>query len=314
MLTSIQIENFRCLKSVDVPLKPLTVLIGKNDTGKSAFLTAIRFLADACNTEETDIWRHDKELAVGVSGRTSDSTLSRNPGGGCKVDPRGHNPLDSTEVFQLPADGVVMESGGHSDQGDAPRLASDGANVAAVLDYYFRRDRERFNSIEEALRSLVPGLESLVPGTPQPASRRVELRIDKGLEILAKDASTGVRLLIFFLALAYHPAPPKVCLIEEPETGIHPKRLGDVVRLLREITQGVHGDHPAQVILSTHSPYLLDSINPETDQVLVFRRYDDGSRDAKPVDTERLKSFLDDFMLGEIWYNQEEAGLLKKTK
>jgi predicted ATP-dependent endonuclease of OLD family len=95
---------------------------------------------------------------------------------------------------------------------------------------------------------------------------------------------------------------------------VHPQRLGDVIRLLREITQGKHGNHAAQVILTTHSPYLLDAIDLERDQVLVFKRCDDGSRTAEPVDRERLDKFLDEFKLGEVWFNEGEEGLVGRRK
>ena len=39
-----------------------------------------------------------------------------------------------------------------------------------------------------------------------------------------------------------------------------------------------------------------------------------GSRTAEPADAERLKVFLDEFMLGEVWYNEGEEGLVKKQK
>jgi predicted ATPase len=115
---------------------------------------------------------------------------------------------------------------------------------------------------------------------------------------------------LFFIALAYHPTPPKLILLEEPENGIHPKQLADVVRLLRDVSKGVHGGSAAQVVLTTHSPYLLDHIDLETDQVLVFRRNADGTRSAEPADVSRLKTFLDEFMLGEVWFNEEEKGLV----
>ena len=79
---------------------------------------------------------------------------------------------------------------------------------------------------------------------------------------------------------------------------MHPKRLEDVMKLLRDITQGVHAGNKAQVILTTHSPHLLDYVDLDTDQVLVFsRNKEDGSRTAEPADAERLKNFLDEFML-----------------
>ena len=85
------------------------------------------------------------------------------------------------------------------------------------------------------------------------------------------------------------------------------------MELLRGITQGKFGKAPAQVILTTHSPYLLDYVKPEEDQVLVFQRADDGSRTAKPVDWSRLKEFFDGFMPGEILFNEEDAGFTREA-
>jgi hypothetical protein len=57
--------------------------------------------------------------------------------------------------------------------------------------------------------------------------------------------------------------------------------------------------------LTTPQLYIILRSNP-------FKRNDDGSRTAEPVDTERLKDFLSEFMLGEVWYNQGEEGLVKR--
>jgi len=186
--------------------------------------------------------------------------------------------------------------------------------IPALLDHLLRRDRERFFAFVDAMKERVPGLEDVHVATPSPQERRIDLKIDNGLVIRADDASVGVRLMLFFVALTYHPSPPKIILLEEPENGVHPRRLADVMKLLRDITQGVHCGHPAQVILTTHSPYLLDHVDLDRDQVLVFRREADGSRTAEPVDKERLKTFLDEFMLGEVWFNQEEDGLVGREK
>ncbi|HLA79084.1 MAG TPA: AAA family ATPase [Vicinamibacteria bacterium] len=62
--------------------------------------------------------------------------------------------------------------------------------------------------------------------------------IESGFEIPGERLSTGVRLLFFFVALAHHPSPPDVVLIEEPENGVHPRRLADIVALLRRLTTG----------------------------------------------------------------------------
>lgn len=130
--------------------------------------------------------------------------------------------------------------------------------------------------------------------------------IENGLVIPADQASAGVRLIIFFVALAYHPQPPKLVLIEEPENGVHPKRLEEIMNLIRKLSKGEYGGYPVQVIISTHSPYLLDFIDLDNDQILVFKREENGDRTIAPVNKEKLKVFLDEFMLGEIWFNEGE--------
>jgi len=300
MIEKVTLQNFRCFPWLQVPLKPLTVLIGPNDSGKSAFLAAIRNIGTGhLATGRTDFWRYDESAL---------------PAFDLQFSHRGEQIAHCSpiEIFQLPSTGITMESSGRDDSIGPPPLGAIGDGTANVYDYLLRRDRPRFFAALEALKSLIPGFEDLRIGTPSAQTRDVIYSTEHGFEIRAQQASTGVRFLTAFVALAYHPNPPGTILIEEPETGVHPKRLGDIVRLLREVTEGKHGARKAQVIITTHSPYLLDCIDLDLDQILVFRRQSDGSRTAVPADKDRLKAFLDEFMLGEVWYNQGEEGLVAK--
>ena len=47
MITRVQVKNFRNLADIDVHLGPLSVLVGRNGTGKSTFLDVLRFVRDA---------------------------------------------------------------------------------------------------------------------------------------------------------------------------------------------------------------------------------------------------------------------------
>jgi predicted ATPase len=205
-----------------------------------------------------------------------------------------------------------MESPGHSDEEGPPPLDADGGWLPALVDYLLRRDRKRFDAYLAAARELIRGLQDFEIVTRHPARRQLDLIIENAFHLEGPQASSGVRLLLFFIALAYHPAPPRLILLEEPETAVHPGRLRDVMNLLRDVGQGMHGSRPAQVVLTTHSPYLLDHVNLDTDQVLVFERSEDGSCTAEPADRERLKVFLDEFLLGEVWFNQGEKGLVAR--
>lgn len=316
MLTRLSITNYRCFGQVEVELKPLTVLIGPNNTGKSSFLSAVQSLGGGYSpnhddhhrlvANKIDINAVDDDKAVFSFSDRIDLHARRFP----------KPVLTGIEFFRLPSSGAGCRSVGFPDSSTAIPLNEDGSNLASVLDFMLRKDRKRFLGLVAALEKLIPGFEDLIIDTPDANTRHLRLKLDNGLELPGESLSSGVRHLLFFATLAFHPRAPHIILIEEPEVGVHPKRLKEIMELLRSISQGEHCSHAAQVILTTHSPYLLDHVNLETDQVLTFRRSAeaDGNRVIEPVDKERLAVFLDEFMLGEVWFNQMEEGLVSKVK
>ncbi len=84
MITKLHIENFKCLRDVTVELQPLTVLIGKNDTGKTSFLEALGMLGDLANGRATPLLQHngfDNVLSRGAEKRQIawDATIAPSP-------------------------------------------------------------------------------------------------------------------------------------------------------------------------------------------------------------------------------------------
>ena len=49
-ITRVVLKNYKSIAACDVQLQPLTFLVGRNGAGKSNFLDALRFVADALNT------------------------------------------------------------------------------------------------------------------------------------------------------------------------------------------------------------------------------------------------------------------------
>ena len=108
------------------------------------------------------------------------------------------------------------------------------------------------------------------------------------------------------------PEPPPLLLIEEPENGIYPKRLEEVVRLLKELVQRPDSEPFPQIILSTHSPYVLNLFAPE--EVTFLSRVPgkpDAPVRARPLtDAPRIHERMgNEFYLGELWYNLSEEEL-----
>lgn len=316
MIEQLTIENFACFKHVDVPLKPLTVLIGPNNTGKSCFLRAVMQLmtSNSHEVQRPDRWRELETNEVVITGRINGQKIAFDSREKTRPRPLPTETYGDLIRFTLPATGIPSRSQGVSDSAtSAPPIGADGGNLPTIFDYYLRRDDERLKRIVAALKQFVDGMRGLHIGTPTASDRSIEFQLENRLVLATSRLSVGVQYLLFFIALAHHPNAPRFILIEEPENGLHPKRLKDVVGLLRALTKGEFGAPPSQVILTTHSPYLLDCINLDEDEVLVFSRNDDGSRTAQPVNRERLRYFTREFLLGEIWYNESEEGLIKPS-
>ena len=47
MITRVEIKNYRSIAHADVTMKSLTVLVGRNGSGKSSFVDALKFVRDA---------------------------------------------------------------------------------------------------------------------------------------------------------------------------------------------------------------------------------------------------------------------------
>ena len=175
-------------------------------------------------------------------------------------------------------------------------LARDGSNLAQVLHTLLTSDRKKFLRIEEVLRDFVPEVEALdVPPTRGGERTYVVLREKTVPEPLSyTNISDGtLRLLAFITAI--HLGSPLVAF-EEPENCVHPRLLKALVDLCR------YG--PSQVIITTHSPYLVDHLRPEELRLVVKR---EGRTEVRPIVSEQkelVRRLLEEgFTLGEIWYS-----------
>jgi predicted ATPase len=115
-----------------------------------------------------------------------------------------------------------------------------------------------------------------------------------------------VLLVLAYLTILHLPEPPRVLLVEEPENGIHPKRLADVLKILRDL---IGQQSRTQVILTTHSPYVLDLFEPG--EVSLCQKQQDGSVRVRRLSESDVVDRLGEvFTLGEIWTSEGDAALV----
>ncbi len=198
-------------------------------------------------------------------------------------------------------------------------LSSSGDNLVGVLDRLISGpDRSAIVNLERELHAAIPTLRGIALRTADGKTGAKSLEFvlagsrKSPVTIPCAHASDGAMLLTAFLALAYS-EQPGVLLIEEPENGLHPSRLKAVVEMLRKLSTGEVGTQPRQVILTTHSPLLLNFARPE--EVRIVRRDTEKGTQVTPLKAvPDIDKLLAEFGVGELWYLLGEDALVEGKK
>jgi len=135
-------------------------------------------------------------------------------------------------------------------------LKSDGSNVASVLQEIGRRAPEDIERIGELLTSIVPNTTRIQPikhGNKISLEFTQEWGKRKRLTFEAFSMSDGTLRSLGLLAAVFQRPTPSLIVIEEPEVTVHPGALGAILDLIR------HATRTMQVIITTHSPDVLDA-------------------------------------------------------
>jgi predicted ATPase len=145
-----------------------------------------------------------------------------------------------------------------------------GEELAAFLNTLKAYEPKQFKAVERALNQIVPsvtGIEVEVNNLGE-----VELKLMEGnTPIPARLASEGTLRILGLLALQGVKEPSALIGLEEPENGVHPRRVALIAEMLKNRSE--RGD--SQFIVTTHSPTLLDLIPPEN--LYVCRKIDNAT-------------------------------------
>lgn len=183
-------------------------------------------------------------------------------------------------------------------------LSPDAGNLANVLRTLDGTDRPCYEAVLQDVHSLLSHVEGL--STEVDRGRVVLLLQERGmprpLEALSLSDGT-LRLLAIVTALETMPQHGLLC-IEEPEHGIHPLVFGPLLDLVRERCPQ---DGPRQVLLTTHSPDLVDAAEPE--EVVPVERDPKGATVLRPLEPRQIKKWVQDFRLGELWRMRQIGGV-----
>lgn len=185
------------------------------------------------------------------------------------------------------------------------RLARDGSNIAEFLLGLRELDPLALDGIIETMAYVLPYARDLQPAITSELERKAWLQLTEGdFKVPGWMLSTGTLRMLALLALLRHPKPPPLIVVEEIENGLDPRSVHLIVEEIRNaVLSGV-----TQVIVTTHSPYLLDLLKLEH-LVVVERDAQGHPRFSRPADQANLQRWAQEFAPGKLYTMGNLTGL-----
>ncbi|MCX8517890.1 MAG: AAA family ATPase [Rhodoferax sp.] len=211
-------------------------------------------------------------------------------------DPPNQFPLVSTlAVYHFQDTSESSPAKQTCDVSDNRALRPDAANLPAYLYWLQEKHPVQFRQIEEHIRLVAPFFDrfELAPSRLNGTKIKLEWR-QKGSDAYfdAYSLSDGTLRFICLATLLLQPTPPNLVLLDEPELGLHPF----AIRILAEIIEDAA--KRVQVIMATQSVTLLNNFQPKD---IIVAENDGQKTSFNRLDEEKLKTWLEEFSLGELW-------------
>lgn len=304
MITRFKLSRFKQIEEANLPLGPINVLVGGNNSGKSCILQGIHFgiaLAQArqiakvsqfpperlryCPTDDFLDLHHGRRLQEGTSidfhyeaggdaaveyasvklQRGRNGVVSAESSGGPLLNAVG-DPRGFFSIYVPGLAGITIREEYRSDAVVSNGIARGDANL------YLRNVLLRIERSEARKTRFETYLDRVFPGA------RVNTQFQDTADLWIRSTVTregagaraldlvGTGLLQAIQLIAYvSNYEPKVLLLDEPDAHLHPSNQ----RLLADTLAVISGSTETKIILATHSRHLLDALS-ELDQAKLF--------------------------------------------
>lgn len=162
------------------------------------------------------------------------------------------------------------------DPAEGRTLNSDGSNAASVLRRLRNENEELYERIHRLLSAVVPGVESVEPKILEQKEMLLFRQQVKGQRhpwsFSALNMSDGTLRVLGILLAVYQPENAPMIAIEEPESTIHAAAADVLMDIL------IDGSYRSQVLITTHSPDILDNKRLKDNQMLVVESIEGTAR------------------------------------
>ena len=339
MLKELVAVNYRSLRDLALELGPFNVLIGPNASGKTNIMDCFAFLAGLARGEapgtllarrggfdrvrfggnaevvrlEATIQMEGRTFTYAVELRANGwSEILKAPSGGHEA---SHKDLWSSsdclrrepELASYMASWAFYSFSTRAIRQTLPvrrslTLAPDGSNLAQVLMTLVHELPKVYARIEETLRQAMPEVEELLTPLTEDGRTYIAIREEGFAEPFDyHQLSDGTLKLLAYITAVSLPGPKLICF-EEPENFIHPHLMEFLVDVLKKSGK--------QIVIATHSPLLVDYVEPE-DVIVVEKEPGRGTVARRIEDPGALREKLNELGvgLGDYWRSGALGGV-----
>ena len=184
--------------------------------------------------------------------------------------------------------------------GVSNRLLSGGSNLPLVLNSIKLNDKNSYMAIIDALNAVNPNFKGFDFNF---LGSSIELLLDeKGLNksVHVTHVSDGTLRYLCLLAIIFNNRRGKLICIDEPEIGLHPDMIGELMQAILQTTNAT------QYVISTHSDHILNQLSVEN--IIVFEKDDDNKTFVKDFRDNEFVEWASQYSAGSLWRNGNLGG------
>ena len=190
------------------------------------------------------------------------------------------------------------------DAGYAEHLSPQGENTALVAQYLYEQHPDIFQHVLDKMKQRVPGIEDVK--AVETDDGRIVLKFQDGSfkdPFVARYVSDGTIKMFAYLLLLNDPSPHPLLCVEEPENQLYPNLMMELAEEFR-----MYAEQGGQVMVSTHSPDMLNSI--QLDEIFWLKKCNGVTTIERAANNTLIKSLVDGGDLpGALWKQGLFAGV-----
>ena len=139
---------------------------------------------------------------------------------------------------------------------DVRDIGTFGENLAPFLYKLKAEHKKHFDAILRSIRSIVPNIEAFdVDLDRRRGILDLVVRQD-GIDYSSRIVSEGTLRVLALCSIAMNPWDGSLLAFEEPENGVHPRRIDLIAQLLVSVAL----ERERQIVVTTHSPLFCNAV------------------------------------------------------